>query len=160
MESLAAIVLSSVLAVAGAQTSLEQLTLPAEHLPAGCTMPSSPTTSDAQGVRGGLWANLPITSNPWIGAEPPVIATLRERFEPPRRVVDGPPLSRPEAARARLRLAEGVEQAYAAVYADASSRLVVVYALKMAGGLELQTSVVGNTSTCYEAVRTHVSRLQ
>jgi hypothetical protein len=160
MDNLAIFVLGWLLAIAGGQTTLHDLTVPADRLPAGCTLPSSPASTDAQGVHGGLWANLPIDGNPWIGAEPVVVATLRERAEPPRRVVDGPPLSKPEAARARLRLAEGVEQAYAAVYADASHRLVVVYGLKLAGRAEIQTAIVGSASACYDAVRGHVGGLR
>jgi len=46
--------------------SMNDLTVPQDRLPAGCTL--SPTASvrlDGNRVRGGLWAGLPIPINPW-----------------------------------------------------------------------------------------------
>src|SRR5687768_15642469 len=101
-------------------TTLQQLTVPAERLPAGCTLSPAPAQSiDGQHVRGGLWAGLPISRNPWVGTDRQIIASIRERVDPPSELPDGPPLSRAELARARLRLADGVEAGYAAVYLDA-----------------------------------------
>lgn len=113
---------------------LESLTFPSERLPSGCMLSPSPTAAAAGNrIREGLWDNLPITTNPWVGTDRSIIATIRERVEGP--VVafpDGPPLSRSELSRFRLALADGVEEGYAAVYTF-ESRLIVAYGLRFAG---------------------------
>src|SRR5436309_123897 len=86
-------------AAAAAQTTprLRDLNVPAERLPAGCVLSPTPTVRlDGNKVRGGLWANLP--ANPWIGTDPVMIASIRERFDPLRLLPDGPPLNARESA--------------------------------------------------------------
>lgn len=137
---------------------LQQLTVPARQLPPDCVLSAAPAVArDGDTVRGGLWAVLPITSNPWIGSDPRVVAAIRERIEPPPAVADGPPLSSAERARFRLRLAEGVEAAYAAVYVDARDRSVVVYGMTLTGRADPVTRIVGADSACAEAVATHIT---
>ena len=115
----------------GRPLTLRDLTVPHERLPANCAFPHAPPEHlVGNTVRGGLWAGLRIPTNPWDGVESPIIADIRERIDPPR-MPDGPPLTERESARFRLRLAEGVEEGYAAVYSESeSSRLVIVYGLR------------------------------
>jgi hypothetical protein len=66
--------------------SINDLTVPPDRLPAGCTLsPSDSVHLDGNRIRGGLWAGLPIASNPWTGTDRPIVAFIRERM-------DGPPL--------------------------------------------------------------------
>lgn len=112
-------------------TSLEDLPVPSNLLTADCVIPSTPAVRvEPDRVRTGLWAGLPIDRNPWIGSDRAVTATIRERIDPPARMPDGPPLSPSELVRYRLRLADGVERSYAAVYATTDDELVTVYALE------------------------------
>ena len=114
--------------------SMNDLTVPQDRLPAGCTL--SPTASvhlDGNRVRGGLWAGLPIPTNPWTGGDRQVVASIRERMAGPTLVPDGPPPTAREISGYRLRLADGVEEAYAAIYLMQSEpTLIVVYASRFA----------------------------
>lgn len=103
---------------------LMDLTVPADRLPAGCAL--SDTSSR------GRWAGLPITTNPWVGTDPFTVALIRGHLEP-LPVVTDPPRTRREAANFLLQNAEGVEEAYAAVYAEeGATDLIVVLATRMA----------------------------
>jgi hypothetical protein len=114
--------------------TLADLTVPAKLLPPRCVMPSRPSvTTPGRPSIGGLWAGLPVPTNPWIGRDPGLIAALRARVEPPL-LPDGPPLSRSQEVRYRLKLAEGVEAGYAAFYADADTSIVAVYGVEFAVG--------------------------
>ena len=75
------------------QLGLADLTLPASRLPTGCV----------------------VTQTPWVGADPPRIASIRERLDPVT-IVDAVPLSRGEMARFRIQFAEGIAEAYQASY--------------------------------------------
>jgi hypothetical protein len=109
---------------------LRDLTVPAERLPAGCSI--SPERLDSNQGRGRNWAGLPIATNPWAGSDPPIIARIRERIDGRIRMADGPPPTAAEAARFRLKLAEGVDEAYAAIYTQTDSNIVIAYALRFA----------------------------
>jgi hypothetical protein len=66
----------------------------------------------------------------FTGQELPI--AVREWIDPPL-TPDGPPFTERESARCRFRLAEGIEEGYAAVYRESESkRLVVVYGLRFA----------------------------
>jgi hypothetical protein len=110
--------------------ALDTLTVPADRLTAGCTV--SPTKIVLAGGRmhGGLWAGLPIDTNPWRGDDPATVAAIRERVVAPPRVPDTPLLTRGELARWRLQLADDVEEAYAAIYADSGTSLITVYGVR------------------------------
>jgi hypothetical protein len=114
-------------------TAMQELTVPKARLPAGCALSPAPSVHlDGNTIRGGLWAGLPIATNPWAGSDASLMASLREHLDPPL-LPDGPPLSRGESARYRLRLADDIEEAYAAIYLQSeSSPLVVVYGLRFA----------------------------
>jgi hypothetical protein len=108
------------------EVTLRALTVPAERLPPGCAL--SPTAA----VRAALApAVSPIRENPWVGTDAPVRAMIRERIDGPVVTPDPPGLTRKELATFRLHLADGVDEAYAAVYTQAESRPVVVYAMKL-----------------------------
>lgn len=111
--------------------TLQDLTVPVGDLPGACALsPAASARISGNTVRGGLWAGLPISTNPWAGSDPPVIASIRELIDPPL-LPDGPPLTTRESARYRFRLADGIDEAYAAIYAESDSRsLVVVYGLR------------------------------
>jgi hypothetical protein len=114
--------------------SMNDLTVPQDRLPAGCSLSARDSVQlDGNRIRGGLWAGLPIPSNPWTGTDRSIIASIRERMDGPPQEPDGPPLDRRAAARYRLGLADGVEEAYAAIYVTQSEpTLVVLYASRYA----------------------------
>jgi hypothetical protein len=145
-------------------SQLASLTVPAERLPAGCSL----RQADVVDPR--------VSQNPWTGIDPLVIATIREYMGDVPRVPDAP-LSRREAAMFRLRLATGVGEAYAARYHSTSAEFVTVYAVTFDNAASLRatqdphpelprgsrftagrsTTVVGGKgSPCYEAVAGHV----
>ena len=114
--------------------TLQDLTVPRDLLPDGCALsPADTVRLDGNQVRGGLWAGLPIPTNPWTGTDALVIARIRERMDPPLLLPDAPPLSAGERARYRLHFADGVEEAYAAIYTQSEPELIVVYASRLAG---------------------------
>jgi hypothetical protein len=116
--------------------TLPELTVPQERLPAGCNItPSDTVRLDGNRVESGLWTGLPIDKNPWMGTDRHVIATIRARMDGPPLTPDGPPLTGRLLAQYRLRLADGVEEAYAAVYrqAERGQALLLVYAARFSG---------------------------
>lgn len=82
-------------------------------------------------------AGLPISSNPWTGTDRAIVAAIQERVIDPPPIPDGPPTTKSELARFRLRLADGVEAAYAAIYTDGSPHLITVYAVRYADASQL-----------------------
>jgi hypothetical protein len=119
---------SSIVAAQGA-SRLDALTVPADLLDGSCRLASSERAVTADGrSRVIRWAGLQIP-NPWRGDDAAIVATIRERVLPPHRIPDGPPPSRAEQARFRLRLADDVEEAYVAMYTNEDYRLVSVHAL-------------------------------
>jgi hypothetical protein len=129
--------------------ALASLTVPQNRLAPGCSLPPSDTTHlDGNRIRGGLWAGLPLSRNPWHGDDRSVVAAIRERVAASPPLPDGPPLSRAELTQFRLQLAEDVEEAYAAMYADAGTDRAVVYAVKFK-----RTPVPGPPHGARESVR-------
>src|SRR2546430_1669872 len=110
---------------------LADLTVPMDRLPAGCALAASPSERlEGNRVRSGLWTGLNIGTNPWIGTEAPILAAIRERLAPTE-VPDGPPLTPAQARRYFLQLADGIEQAYVAIYREQEvSDLTTVYGLQ------------------------------
>jgi hypothetical protein len=168
--------------------SLEELTVPSERLPAGCALsPADPVRLHGNRVRLPNWAGLMVPTNPWVGTDAPLIATIRERVEGPALLPDGPPPSARQVARFRLQLAEGVEEGYAAIYsqddgADAAPRdVIVVYGLRFVDAAHIATyarertaknpriahviigpvlaAVHGDGGPCFEAVAAHLKSL-
>lgn len=109
---------------------LETLTVPQSRLGPGCHLAPSAVVMDGDRMLGGLWAGLPITSNPWSGSDRSIVATIRERVALSPRPPDAPPFSGQEVARFRLQLAADVDQAYAAIYADDAIQPITVYAVR------------------------------
>jgi len=126
--------MTAALAAAGALiiAALGDLTVPADRLPAGCAPPASATERmDDTHFRGGLWAALPISRNPQASPEPNLIVEVRERLGGAPLLPDAPGLTALDAARFRLKLADGIDEAYAAIYRQADSfEMVVVYGLR------------------------------
>ena len=100
--------------------SLSDLTVPQDRLPADCAL----STRASIGLR--------IATNPWVGTDRPIVASIRERVDVPPPVPDGPPQTPADAARFHLQLADGVEEAYAAVYDQSAAQGIVVYGLRFA----------------------------
>jgi hypothetical protein len=160
---------------------LANLTLASTRLPAGCALTPAPSERIGEhGLRAGLWAGLPIQSNPWSGADRMVVAAIQEQVFDPFPVPDAPPPTRREGARFRLRLAEDVEEAYAAVYSDGGTHLITVYAVRYTSASKMMphrnvererpralrwTSgrtmlmVNGEDSPCFQAVTAHVREI-
>jgi hypothetical protein len=148
----AAVAATGASALAEQQKQLEELTVPSERLPTGCSLAEATTNAV-------MWPGVRITANPWIGTHPVILSALRELMEPPSRVVDAPPPTPAERARFRLRLAEGVESGYAAVYSDGAAR-VLVYALKFVDKPRIVTRVVPVEGRCADAVAAHVAAVR
>jgi hypothetical protein len=96
---------------------MAELTVPQDRLPPGCELAASSFKNGGRGT-GGFWPGLPIPTNPWTGTERRMVATIRSQM-------DGTPFSLP--------LADGVEEAYAAIYSQGDQESIVVYALRFAG---------------------------
>jgi hypothetical protein len=162
--------------------TLRDLTVAPEHLPSGCVLSPEPFVRlDGNTIRSGLWAGLP--ANPWIGTDPVRIASIRERISAPR-LPDGPPLAPRETARFRLHLADGIEEAYEAVYLPGESNgLIIVFALRFPSdeaAIDLLKRrrastnsstrvfaigpivafVSGGSGACFQAVATHLESLE
>jgi hypothetical protein len=115
--------------------SLNDLTVPPDRLPAGCTLlPSASERTDDRLVRGGSWAGVSINTNPWTGIDRDVIVAIRTRMEGVPAEPDGPPLSRAEAARFLQHLADGVDEAYVALYrpTESANESITVYGSRLA----------------------------
>jgi hypothetical protein len=150
-------------ASAQSDIALASLTVPPDRLPAGCTLPAS--------ERIDRWAS----TNPWIGADLPVIATIRESMGPMPLVPDAPLTARDHTAY-RLALAKGVTEGYAALYREAEGRGAEVLAVTLerpentraAGRWQTRSPeadefavgrskiVVRGKGTCYDAVVQHI----
>ena len=96
--------------------SLQELTVPADRLPNGCS----------------LAAHGPYGPSPWFGSDEPILGKIRELFATRVPAPDGPPPSRGEVARYYVRLADGIEEGYSAFYQDESPNLIQVVALRFA----------------------------
>src|SRR5262249_26820635 len=95
--------------------------------------PSASVRESANNVRAGLWAGLPIRSNPSTSSEPSVIVAIRGRIAGPIVTPDPPALSASGLARFQLQLAEDIDEAYAAIYLESETQeLVTVYGLRFA----------------------------
>jgi len=174
------------LALAGATiAALGDLTVPPDRLPPGCAPPPSRVErADGATVRGDLWAGLPISRNPQTSSEPKLIVEVRERLEGPRLIPDAPALTARDAARFRIHLADGIDEAYAAIYRQPDSHeMVVVYGLRFPdarGAAEfwstarsarnprgtalvsgpIVAAVSGPGGACYDAVAAYVDSLR
>jgi len=112
--------------------ALGDLTVPPERLPAGCALsPSASIRESGNRIRTGLWAGLPIRTNPATSSEPSLIVAIRERIEGARVTPDAPALTARGLARFRIQLADGIEEAYAAIYREEDTlQLVTVHGLR------------------------------
>ena len=139
MISSRAVVIGVIMVLAGADPSLQSmqsslqldtLTVPPSRLVPGCALSPAPFLRlDNNRMVTGLWADLPISTNPWSGDDRSISGKIRERVALAPMLPDGPPLSRSELARFRFELADDVERAYAAFYADEGWPPIAVYAV-------------------------------
>lgn len=113
--------------------TLQELTVPMERLPAGCVLsPAESNRLDGNGVQGRtFWNGLSIPTNPWTGTDRQIVIAIAQRIHGPVVMPDGPLTARDLAA-FRSRFADGVEQAYAANYAQSESDVAAVYAARFA----------------------------
>jgi hypothetical protein len=72
----AAVAATGASALAEQQKQLEELTVPSERLPTGCSLAEATTNAV-------MWPGVRITANPWIGTDPVILSALRELMEPP-----------------------------------------------------------------------------
>ena len=143
----AAALVWSLIQTPGRALELADLTVPGSVLPTGCALSAAPSERiEGNRFRSGLWAELPIRTNPWLGADAPIVASIVARLQPAAVVPDGPPQTPNEAARFQLHLADGVEQAYAAVYRSGDAgALAVVYGIKFANDDAARAFVAART---------------
>jgi hypothetical protein len=116
---------------------LDALTVPAGRLPSGCTVSSAPPVG------------LQVAKSPWIGDDPAMLASIRQRIGPSPNVPDGPPENARQLAQLRLAMTRGIEEGYAAVYKQAAPELVIVYGVRFsspAGVEQLMRDTNGQTS--------------
>jgi hypothetical protein len=97
---------------------LKDLTVPQGRLPSGCTASAAPPVG------------LQIETNPWVGEDRPILASIRQRVGPSPKIPDGPPGTARQMAQLRLAWTRNIEEGYAAVYKQASPELVIVYGLR------------------------------
>lgn len=110
-----------------------ELTVPQSRLSTGCRLVPFPTEPlGSNQVRTGRWAGFPVPTNPWAGTDRRIIAAIRERTDPLPPAPDPPALDSRGYAAFRLRLADGVEAAYVAIYGSDEPFQVVVSALRFA----------------------------
>lgn len=123
-------------------TRLTELTVAESRLVTGCRLvPSSTEHLASNRVRSGMWAGFPIPTNPWTGAERLIVAAIREHVDPPPLTPDPPALDGRSDAAFRLRLADGVETAFVAIYGSEEPVVVVVSAVRFTDdGKQLQLS--------------------
>jgi hypothetical protein len=137
---------------------MRDLTVPVERLPAGCALASTPSVPvDGNRIRFGLWAGFP--TNPWIGTDRQQVISIREFIDPPTRALpDGPPPDARALARYREQFANGVEEAYGAVYMQADADVVTVRGIRFAPGK--QTSALGTgVSRNAERIRVEIGSI-
>jgi len=155
----------------------DDLTVPASRLATGCRLvPSATEHLAGNQMRMGLWAGFPIPTNPWTGTDRQIVAAIRERVDPPPLTPDPPALDSRSDAAFRLRLSDGVEAAYVAIYGSDEPFQVVVSSLRFAGGgNELALSkdrgaarfvsdrilvqVSGDQSRCFPAIVTYIREI-
>jgi hypothetical protein len=159
----------------GRVVQLGDLTVAADRLPRDCRLKT--------GAEPGPLRLNGKTANPWIGRDRASMAAMRASIQESPRVPDGPPLGTAEARQFFLRWADGVEEAYEAVYVGLGAREVRVRALRFStpeagADLQLRRDPRGRTSTrvvlgsivavvqgdgeshqCFEAIRDHVQSL-
>jgi hypothetical protein len=165
----------------GPPVALQDLTVPSNRLPDGCELlPVSAIRTDENRIRLSLMLGLWTAANPWVGTERSALASIGERVEGMPAGPDGPPLDRREHAQFRLRMADGIDEGYAAVYGRAENDIVIVYAARFAklptdDAFRLQprrqsnalrmtfgrivTLVEGGPNHCLEAVEKHLRSL-
>jgi hypothetical protein len=120
--------------------TMQSLTVAAESLPPGCHLKAPSELSPPSSGPGRITAAGPmlmpqplsITTNPWTGTDPQAVAWMRQGMDNPPAGPDLQPLPGPEATRYFLRLADGVEEGYAATYVQPGGGEVVVHALRFA----------------------------
>ena len=176
----------AVVAVAGAAAiaALGDLTVPPDRLPASCAPSASRLVRVSGNTFRDQWVGLPITSNPATSSEPRVVVAIRERIEGLRTTPDPPALTARDLARFRAQLADGIDEAYAAVYQEPdSSEYVAVYGLRFADTLAatefwstaaaaknaritaltsgpIVAIATGTRGACFDAVAAHLKSLQ
>ena len=157
------------------QVAMGDLTVPADKLSAGCSLsPGRSVVADGSKVTFNE-LSVPIPSNPWTGTDRETIATIRERMGLVPRAPDAP-RSAGDASRYHLKLADGIEAGYAAIYRGTGGDEVVVYALRPSSGAAslaappsgaanrieiggLVTRVVGNADSCQRSIEAHLRSL-
>ena len=155
--------------------TMQDLSVPRERLPAGCSLEPPPPP----GV-GGSWGGLGTTSNPWMGTDRRIVASVRASVDGPRLLPDGPPPTTRLVRRSFSGLADGVEEAYAAFYEQLGVKGIEeigVYAFRLSVGerpdvmrrslqagtrIELGRTVAalrGPDGPCFQAIQTHLRSL-
>lgn len=159
--------------------ALDQLTVPPSRLPRGCALLRH---EPRQGIGMPPPTQVPgIMANPWVGTDKVFIARIRQRMEGPPSVPDGPPMNRRAAARYLLQWAEGIEDGYAAAYAQPGAADVIVYAIRFAASATgrpasarmtagrvvsriehgpIVAFVYGDGGECFRAVESHLRSLR
>jgi hypothetical protein len=147
-------------AVAPPAVTLQDLTVPSDRLPAGCrlkvndppkqepapepsrqeigyTAAGRPTTLTVTRETPRVATDAGIATNPWIGTDRRILARLHQSVDGdgptglPMRLPDAPPLSAREQAALSLRFADGVDEGYAATYAQTGGSDLQVVAVRL-----------------------------
>jgi hypothetical protein len=143
--------------------TMQDLTVPKDRLPAGCSLkvieprrtqvlsasraPGVVTTTAQVNPPTPSMQPARITANPWMGTDRHVLAELRRGVDGhgALRLPDAPPLTNSEAAVMVLQSADGVEEGYAATYAQSGNRDIGVWAVKFAQTPEMRLDFPGDT---------------
>lgn len=146
----AALFSASLLQPSAPQFSLRDLAIDSASLRTPCRLAPAPSRP-ANGTRvvTGLWAGLPIRTNPWIGTDASILSAIRMRMGAALTSPDGPPLTPAQNTRYLSHLADGVAEGFAAIYDDGGTDVTAVYALRFidpSGAGEFAASLRGKGS--------------
>ena len=162
---LASIVLSiSTIAIQPKPVTMQELTVPPDRLTEGCRLKAADHTV--------------MKTNPWIGSDRQMLATLRQHIDGQwLRVPDAPP-TLADAAALRAQLTKGIEEGYSAVYAQSRAPDLRVEAVRFTTPQEqtdfyerrlnvmrinigtIQLVLFGDQGPCSTAIETYLNGLR
>jgi hypothetical protein len=168
--------------VAPKAVTMQDLTVPQDRLPNGCSLKTAaPDRQRSLGHSERITVNQGITVNPWIGTDRKVLGWLRGHIDGyPSRPLPDALITEKEESALRSRLAEDVEEGYAATYEQRWAPDLRVQAVRFAvrpnprfdsSGMETKGAIrveIGSTwirldgdgGACSTAIEVHLKSLR
>jgi hypothetical protein len=156
---------------------MQDLTVPTDRLATGCRLKVKERSEQVNSRLSTTSFNqFGITTNPWTGTDRRILARLRQQVDGYGmvRLPDGPPLTNTETSAMLLKFADGVEEGYAAIYAQSERLDITVWAVRFKPGERdnlstptasvidvgpIRAAIVGDVSPCRTAIETHLRSL-